>query len=243
MKSGRSQVGILLVAVLSLAAMLACGSGSFLSRGEPTATDVPRPIFTATLTPTNTSVPANRPTDTATPAPIPTQTPLVDMASPMPLPTSTPPPTASPTNQPLPTATHTGVPLSTNTPEPQFAWTGQVTSTFDNCGGTRVFGFTFDRKGDLAGDVWVHWWSDGWPGGWGKSLWTDLGPATSWQGGGGNWDGSIDTQRPRANTWHVCIVPEEGSWDCISNTVDATTTMDCTPGTGVQEVQITFRQN
>lgn len=241
MKSGRSQVSILLLAVLILSAMLACGSGGLLSRTEPTATPTKPsiPIFTVTLTPTNTPMSTNTPlpTDTGTPAPLPTQAPVVDTASPVPQ------PTAGPTDQPSPTATHTGVPQPTNTPGPQFAWTGQVTSTFDNCGGTRVFGFTRDRNGELAGDVWVHYWADGWPGDWGKSLWTELAPAPPWQGGGGNWDGIIDDDKVRQNIWHVCVVPEEGNWNCISDTVDAATILDCTPGTGVQEVQITFRQN
>jgi hypothetical protein len=242
MKSGRSQVGILVVAILVVAAMLACGSGGLLSRSEPTATRAPRPIFTVTLTPTNTPLLTNTPPPTDTGTPTPSQIP-VETASPMPLPTNTPPPTAGPTDQPPPTAIHTQVPQASNTPEPQFAWTGEVTDTFDNCTGTRVFGFVLDRNGDLAGDVWVHWWSDGWLGSWGTSLWTELGPAPPWKGDGGNWDGLIDDNRVRQNTWHVCLVPEEGSWDCISNTVDTTTNLDCTPGTGIQEVQITFRQN
>ena len=205
----------------------------------------PRPIFTVTLTPTNTPMLTNTPlpTDTGTPMPIPTNTPSVDTASPIPLPTKAPPPTASPTDQPSPTSSPTGVPQPTHTPELQFAWTGEVSNTFDNCARTRVFGFVLDRNGNLAGNVWLHFWADGWTGMWTQSSSTEFGADTPLQGDEGNWDGPIDNSKVRQNTWHVCIVPEEGSWTCISNTVDATTTLDCTPATGVQEVQITFRQN
>lgn len=111
-----------------------------------------------------------------------------------------------------------------------------------NCGLTRVFGFTLDRNGGLAGDIWVHYWADGWEGDWAKSQWTDFGAGTSWKGDEGNWDGTIDTN-VREGVWHVCVAPEDGSWDCISNTVDAATTFDCAPGTGANVVHITFRQN
>jgi hypothetical protein len=239
----RNRVFIMVAAVLVAAATLACGSGSLLSRTEPTATLTPRPIFTLTLTPTNTPMLTNTPlpTDTGTPTP-PPQTP-VETASPIPLPTNTPPPTAGPTDQSSPTATHTQAPLPSNTPEPQFAWTGEVSNTFDNCARTRVFGFVLDRNGNLAGNVWLHLWADGWTGMWIQSSSTEFGTETPRQGDEGNWDGPIDNSKIRQNTWHVCIVPEEGSWNCISNTVDAATNLDCTPGTGVQEVHITFRQN
>jgi len=237
-----------------VAVMLACGSGGLLSRTEPTATPTktPKPTFTVTLTPTNTPVPTNTPlpTDTATPTPLPTNTPVVYTATPTPLPTdtplptNTPPPTPRPTSrpQPRPTATPTRKPQPVNTPKPQFAWTGQVSNTQDNCGLTRVFGFTLAQNGGLAGDIWVHYWADGWNGAWAKSQWTDFGSGTSWKGDEGNWDGTIDN-KVRANTWHVCVVPEEGSWSCVSNTVDAATTFECTPGVGVNVVHITFRKN
>jgi len=111
-----------------------------------------------------------------------------------------------------------------------------------NCGLTRVFGFTLDRNGGLAGDIWVHYWADGWEGDWAKSSWTDFGAGTSWKGDEGNWDGTIDTH-VREGVWHVCVAPEDGSWDCVSNTVDAATTFDCAPGSGANVVHITFRQN
>ena len=108
-----------------------------------------------------------------------------------------------------------------------------------NCGLTRPLGVTFYQNG-LAGDVWVHYWADGWEGAWAKSLWTDFGAGTSWQGDEGNWDGMIDN-KPRDGVWHVCVVPGEGSWDCISNTVDAGTSSNCE--SGPQVIHITFNKN
>ena len=50
-----------------------------------------------------------------------------------------------------------------------------MTNQLQNCGLTRVFGFTLDRAGNLAGDIWVHYWADGWDGAWAKSQWTAFG--------------------------------------------------------------------
>lgn len=255
MNGMRNRGLILAVAAIMIAGMLACGSGGLLSRTEPTATPTktPKPTFTVTLTPTMTPIPTDTPlpTATSTPTPLPTNTPIVYTATPTPPPTDTPPPTPTPvppTNTPRPTARPR--PRATNTPQPPppppatpkpaFPWTGQVTNTMINCGLTRVFGFTLDRNGGLAGDIWVHYWGDGWNGAWAKSQWTDFGAGTSWKGDEGNWDGTIDTN-PRKNVWHVCVVPDQGSWDCISNTVDAATDWDCQGG--AQIVHITFRQN
>jgi hypothetical protein len=249
MNGMRNRVVILVVAAIMVVAMLACGSGGLLSRTEPTATPTktPKPTFTVTLTPTNTPVPTNTPlpTDTATPTPLPTNTPIVYTATPTPLPTdtpvptNTPRPTARPTNRPRPTATATPRPQPTNTPRPQFAWTGQIDYGLDNCALTRVFGHTLERSGALAGNVWVHYWADGWDGAWAKSDFVDKG---AFKGDEHNWEGVIDN-KVRQNTWHICVVPEQGSWNCISNTVDASTTFDCTPGTGVNVVHMTFRKN
>ena len=109
-----------------------------------------------------------------------------------------------------------------------------------NCGLTRVFGFTLDSNGGLAGDIFVHYWADGWNGAWAKSQWTDFGAGTSWKGDEGNWDGTIDNKM-REGVWHVCVVPDEGGWDCVSNTVDAATSFDCE--TGNQVIHITFTKN
>lgn len=249
----RNRIVILVIAVVMIASLLACGTGGLLSRTEPTATPTktPKPTFTVTLTPTNTPIPTDTPlpTDTATPTPEATNTPIVYTATPTPLPTDTPVPTAPPTNTPRPTARPQPRPTQVPTPKPppptpkpSKPWTGQVTNTMQNCGLTRVFGFTLDRNGGLAGDIWVHYWADGWEGDWAKSQWTDFGAGTSWKGDEGNWDGTIDTN-VREGVWHVCVAPEDGSWDCISNTVDAATTFDCAPGTGANVVHITFRQN
>jgi hypothetical protein len=247
----RNRIVILVIALVMIAGLLACGTGGLLSRTEPTATPTKtqKPTFTVTLTPTNTPIPTDTPTptNTATPTPEATNTPIVYTATPTPLPTDTPVPTAPPTNTPRPTArpqpkaTNTPRP-PTPTPKPSKPWTGQVTNTMTNCGLTRVFGFTLDRNGGLAGDIWVHYWTDGWEGDWAKSQWTDFGAGTSWKGDEGNWDGTIDT-RVREGVWHVCVAPEDGSWDCISNTVDAATTFDCASAAGVNVVHITFRQN
>jgi hypothetical protein len=109
-----------------------------------------------------------------------------------------------------------------------------------NCGLTRLFGYTLDRDGDLRGDVWVHYWADGWDGAWAKSLWYDFGDGTPWTGDDGNWDGVLDN-RARDGTWHACVVAGEGGWDCLSNRVDVTTSSDCV--TGHQVYPITFRQD
>jgi hypothetical protein len=120
------------------------------------------------------------------------------------------------------------------------SWTGEVTNMFHNCALTRLFGYTLDRNGDLLGDVWVRYWADGWEGAWARSLWYDFGAGTSWRGDEGNWDGVLDT-RPRGVTWHVCIVPAQGSWDCISSQLDVTTSLDCI--NEYQVYHITFRQD
>ncbi len=257
MKSVRSRAAILIGSIAIIVALLACSGGSLLSRNtEPTATPTktPKPTFTTTLTPTNTPLPTDTPPPTNTPTPVtPTITPVVQTATftpvpatDTPLPTNTPPPTNTPKPtpkpkpKPKPTKAPTPKPQPTTPPKPQFAWNGQVSNTMANCGLTRVFGFTLDRSGGLAGDVWVHYWADGWEGAWAKSQWTDFGAGTPWKGDEGNWDGTI-WNGPREGVWHVCVVPSEGSWDCVSNTVDAHTDTNCT--TGIQVVHITFQQN
>jgi hypothetical protein len=135
------------------------------------------------------------------------------------------------------------VPKPTNTPAPQFAWNGQVTGTFPNCAITRVFGYTLDRNGGIAGDVWLHYWADGWDGAWALSSWTDD-QGETWEGDEKNWDGLIATYN-RPGVWYVCVVPQEGSWDCQSNTMTIQTDHEpCEPGSsGIQVVRIVFRQN
>jgi hypothetical protein len=105
---------------------------------------------------------------------------------------------------------------------------------------TRLFGFTLDSNGGLAGDVWVHYWADNWPGAWAKSVWYDFGAGTPWKGDEGNWDGTIDA-KPRDGVWYVCVVAGEGSADCVSNVVAVTTSSNCE--TGNQVYHMTFRRN
>ena len=212
----------------------------------PADTATPSPsdtaAATATLAPTHTPSPLP-PTDTP-PPPSPTVTPR---PSDTPAPTDTPlPPTDTP---PPPTATRprptrTPVPpTATKPPAPAFPWRGQVVNTFPNCALTRIMGLTLDRNGGVAGDVWVHWWADGWEGAWGRSSW---GVNEGYEGldDSSNWDGILGTY-PKAGTWKVCIVPAEGSWDCLSPTVAAETVAEpCTPDSGgVQIVRIVFQQN
>jgi hypothetical protein len=115
-----------------------------------------------------------------------------------------------------------------------------ISNQMQNCGLTRVFGFTLASNGALAGDQWVHYWADGWEGDWALSKWTDFGAATTWKGDEGNWDGTIDT-RVRDGVWHVCVTDKDDSWTCISNTVDVRTSSDC--AAGYQVYHITFRKN
>jgi hypothetical protein len=49
----------------------------------------------------------------------------------------------------------------------------------------------------------------------------------------------LDT-RPREAVWHVCVVPGEGSWTCLSNEVNAVTSYDC--HNDIQIVVIDFQQ-
>lgn len=251
MKSMRNRMVILALAITVILGLLACSTtGGLISRNDPTATPTktPKPTFTITPTPTDTPVPTDTPTPTATftPTPEATNTPIVLTATPTEEPTETPvptnttaPPTA--TRRPATRVPATATPAPpTNTPRPQFAWNGVVSNQMQNCGLTRVFGFTLANNGALAGDIWVHYWADGWDGDWAKSQWTDFGAGTSWKGDEGNWDGTIDVHA-RDGVWHVCVVEEDNSWSCISNTVDVKSSSDCVAGH--QIFHITFRKN
>ena len=204
----------------------------------PTETATPLPTDTPPLA-TDTALP---PTMTATPAP--SDTPILPTDTPPPTdtpvpPTDTPePPTATaapPTNTPRP-------PTATAPPAPQFPWRGQVTNTFSNCALTRLMGLTLDRNGGIAGGLWVHYWADGWEGAWAPSSWS-VNEGYEGLDDSSNWDGILATYA-KPGRWFVCVVPAEGSRDCISNTVTAETVAEpCDPDTGAQIVRIVFQQN
>jgi hypothetical protein len=198
----------------------------------PTATPSPSPVPpTATPLPTDTPAPTDTPLPTDTPVP-PTDTPVPPTATPVP-PTRTPVP---PTKTPKP-------PTPTAPPAPRFAWRGQVVNTFANCALTRIMGLTLDRNGGIAGNIWVHTWADGWEGAWSLSRWNaDEGYAG--MDDSSNWDATLATYA-KAGTWLACVVPAEGSWDCISTTVTSQTGSEpCAPDSGgVQIVRIVFQQN
>ena len=248
---------LMLVAAVAGAMLLgACGAG------EPTEapvvvavtatytaempTDTRMPDATATAVPTETPLPSDTPLPpTATATPVPTDTPL-PTNTPLP-PSDTPvPPTATavpPTSTPQATATKPPPPTPTAPPAPQFPWRGQVAGTFPNCALTRVMGLTLDRNGGIAGDIWVHFWADGWDGAWAKSTW-GVNEGYPGMDDSSNWDGVLATYA-KAGTWHVCVVPAEGSWECRSTTVTAqTATEPCAPESGgIQIVRIVFQQN
>lgn len=254
MKSMRNRMVILALAITVILGLLACSTtGGLISRNDPTATPTktPKPTFTITPTPTDTPVPTDTPTPTATftPTPEATNTPIVLTATPTEEPTETPvptnttaPPTA--TRRPATRVPATATPAPpTNTPRPQFAWRGEVTATFPNCAFTGLFGHTLDRNGGLAGNVWIHYWTDGWNGAWALSSWTED-KGQSYVGDEKNWDAYL-ADGPRAATWYACVVAEQNSWDCISNTMTVQTVAEPCDSTsnGIQVVRITFRQN
>jgi hypothetical protein len=104
-------------------------------------------------------------------------------------------------------------------------------------------GLTLARNGGIAGDIWVHWWADGWDGAWGKSTWW-VNEGFEGLDDSSNWDATLDIYA-KPGTWHVCVVPAEGSRDCMSTTVTAQTVSEpCAPESGgVQIVRIVFQQN
>ncbi|OQY43411.1 MAG: hypothetical protein B6242_14700 [Anaerolineaceae bacterium 4572_78] len=117
---------------------LGCSLGSLLVQAPtptPTPTKTPRPIFTATLFPTDTPLPTNTPLPTDTNTPVievieePTAVPPTDT----PIPTNTSPPQPPPqpqppTNTPIPTNTPLPIdtPLPTATPAPSYPFPANV---------------------------------------------------------------------------------------------------------------------
>ena len=261
MSDTKTRVIILVVAVIAviavlIAGILVCRSGVLLARNQPTATPTktPKPTFTVTSTPTSTSIPTLTPTPTATatPTPLATNTPIVYTATPTPVPTDTETPIPTPTRvpptntprprptKPRPTATKRP---PTSTPAPQFAWNGVPAGTFSNCGLTAYMGLTLDRSGGVAGDIIVHYWTDGWDGAWAVSEWV-VNEGYPGEGDEKNWDGIINN-RAVDGTWYACVVPQQGSWDCISNRMVFTSvSIPCEPDSGgVQIFRVVFRKN
>ncbi len=259
-----ASIAVLAVVVICLgviAVLLARSAGIRIASEDMTATPTktPKPTYTMTLTPsltpipTNTPVPTDTPIPTSTPLPItntpvvltatntagPTDTPI-PTATPVP-PTNTPRPTRRPTRRPQPTATK--VPQPTVPPPPQFEWNGQVANTFSNCALTAVFGETLYQNG-TAGDIWIYTWTDGWAGNWTQSFWAPEGNVGD--GTRKNWGHVIlGDGYARAGLWYVCVVPDEGRTDCISNRMDIRTVSEpCqSESGGVQVVRIVFSKN
>jgi hypothetical protein len=254
---GRLQLAI--VALMAALMLAACGT--------PAPTDEPTVVVVVTSPVPATAVPTRAPTEvpTATLAPTDTPSPLPPTATPVPTatpeptatpipPTDTPPPPTDtpvpptdtaipPTRTPAPPTKTPRPPTATVPPAPRFAWRGQVVNTFANCSLTRIMGLTLDRGNGIAGDVWVYTWADGWEGAWSVSRWN---PDEGYAGmdDSSNWDAVLGTYA-KAGTWKSCVVPAEGSRDCLSNTVTSQTTSEpCAPDSeGVQVVRIVFQLN
>ena len=104
---------VLALALLTLAAGIACVQA--VPRPGTAPPVIPTPPPTATPTPAPTATPTPAPTATPTPRPTPTPTPV---PTPTPRPTATPTPVPTPTPTPRPTPTPTPVPTPTPAPTP-----------------------------------------------------------------------------------------------------------------------------
>jgi hypothetical protein len=104
-------------------------------------------------------------------------------------------------------------------------------------------GLTLDRSGGVAGDIVIHYWTDGWDGAWAVSEWV-VDEGYPGEGDEKNWDGVINNTAV-AGTWYACVVPQQGSWDCISNRMVFTSVATpCEPDSGgVQIFRIVFQKN
>ena len=104
-------------------------------------------------------------------------------------------------------------------------------------------GLTLDRSGGVAGDIVIHYWTDGWDGAWAVSEWV-VNEGYPGEGDEKNWDGVINNTAV-AGTWYACVVPQQGSWDCISNRMVYTSVATpCEPDSGgVQIFRIVFQKN
>lgn len=257
MNGMRNRVVVLVVAVVMIAGLLACGTGGLLSRTEPTATPTktPKPTFTVTLTPTETPIPTDTPTptDTATPTPLATNTPIVYTATPTPLPTNTPEPTATPvppTNtprpkpqptRPKPTPTRS---QPTNTPAPQFEFRLTDQRGWPNCGSTGVKVYFKQRNGSVYPGVQFALYAGG-----------CVGVSNRANLGDGSTDFQIWPNGARPGTWEVQVVETSdgstGEAGCgkivkaLSPVVQfQTTDKPCDPdSSGVQWMHLTFQEN
>jgi hypothetical protein len=83
----------------------------------------------------------------------------------------------------------------------------------------------------------VHFWADGWDGAWAESeddFWGDAADR--------NWDGLL-SMGPKPGTWHVAIVPNDGSHEYLSNTVTVDTSSVCEGHGAAQWAEIEFVRN
>lgn len=258
MNKMKNRILIVVMAFLAIAGLLACSTGSLISRTQPTATPTktPKPTFTATLTPTNTPIPTDTPTptSTATPTPEATNTPIILTATPTetPLPTDTPLPTEPPTNTPRPTArptnrpapqpTATKKPQPTSPPAPRWPFTGAIAGGWPNCGATGVKGTIKTGSGAAVPGVTVAVWTDGWEG-----------TVSNASNTAGQWDVSHWPHGPKAGTWYVQVVKAETcnrtadgngytamGCDKLSNMITVVTTAHCEGAGAVQWPVVDF---
>ena len=194
---------------------------------SPAVTIVTPVPLEASSTPTGTTGGPDLPTITPEPA------------------TSTPRPTKRPTRRPTPRSVTkpAATRQPTATPQPQFAWRGEIVGASPDCKKTQLEGFALNRDGGLAGNIWIHYWSENWSGAWARSS-SEGHAGEPGEAVGRNWDGFL-VPYPRSGTWHACVVPDDGHLQCISNQLTATTVESpCAPGSeGVQVVRIVFQQN
>jgi hypothetical protein len=113
----RALVALSLVALLVLVLLGCSENRGGVSGITATPTKTPRPLFTATWTPTSTPLPTDTPLPTSTPVP-PTDTPAPTDTPLAPTDTSLPPTDVAPADTPVP-ATDTPPSAPTDTPRPQ----------------------------------------------------------------------------------------------------------------------------
>ena len=229
------------IILLAGVTILVCMTGTLLALNwlpTPTPTNTPVPTWTPSLTPSPTPTLTNTPTPTFTPTPTPTFTPTPTET---PAPTDTPTATFTPTTKPRPraTATDTPIPAPTNTPKPALTWTGTILDGFENCGQTRLFGFTRTQANVLVGGVWLHYWGEGGVSGWSSSAYTQtFGNDTKWEAA--RTLGSRHRQKSRTPARGTSVVAAE-EHPPASPTPWTSPNTNCRKGT--QVLWLDFRQN